>query len=81
MKILDIYSWLPAQAISLEKLEEVFIDSKNGLNTAPFAILSEIQEHIPEYMVNAKNGLIQEGKKTAFIAKEKEVIALIGYMD
>ena len=81
MKILDIMSWLPVQEMSLEKLEEIFLNFKNGLSIEPFTMYSGTPENIPEYMVDAKNELISKGKKFTFIAKEKEVIALIGYMD
>lgn len=30
MKILDVFSWLPAKEISIEELEQIFIEHCNG---------------------------------------------------
>ena len=30
MKVLDVFSWLPAKEISIEELEQIFIEHFNG---------------------------------------------------
>jgi hypothetical protein len=31
MKVLNIFSWLPAKEISLEKLEQIFVEYHGGI--------------------------------------------------
>ena len=42
MKVLDIFSWLPAKEISLEQLEQIFIDYKSGIYNSEYIVLSEL---------------------------------------
>lgn len=78
MKVLDIFSWLPAKEISLEQLEQIFIDYKSGIYNS---VLSELPNNVSEDILTCKNELLKEGKKVAFILKEEKVIAVIGYQE
>ena len=81
MKVLDIFSWLPAKQISLEQLEQIFIDYKSGIYNSEYIVLSEHPNTVSEYILTCKNDLLKEGKNVAFILKEEKVIAVIGYQE
>ena len=48
MKVLDIFSWLPAKQISLEQLEQIFIDYKSGNFNSEYIVLSEHPNTVSE---------------------------------
>ena len=81
MKVLDIFSWLPAKEISLEQLEQIFIDYKSGILNSEYMVLSEHPNTVSEDILTCKNDLLKEGKNVAFILKEEKVIAVIGYQE
>jgi len=81
MKVLDIFSWLPAKQISLEQLEQIFIDYKSGNFNSGYIVLSEHLNTVSEDILTCKNDLLKEGKNVAFILKEEKVIAVIGYQE
>ena len=72
MKVLDIFSWLPAKEISLEQLEQIFIDYKSGIYNSEYIVLSELPNNVSEDILTCKNELLKEGKKVAFILKKKK---------
>jgi hypothetical protein len=43
MQVLNIFSWLPAKEISLEKLEQIFVEYHNGIYDEEYNISFEIQ--------------------------------------
>ena len=81
MKVLDIFSWLPAKEISLEQLEQIFINYKAGNFNSEYIVLSEHPNTVSEDILTCKNDLLKEGKNVAFILKEEKVIAAIGYQE
>ena len=81
MKILDVFSWVPEQEISLEKLRHVFSEYMNSLSDNLLIVLTEEPKNISQNVVNVKTELTREGKQVAYILKNEEVIAVIGYME
>ena len=81
MKVLDIFSWLPAKEISLEQLERIFIDCKSGIYNSEYIVLSELPNNVSEDILTCKNELLKERKKVTFILKGEKVITVIGYQE
>ncbi len=81
MRVLDIFSWLPVEEVSLEELESVFENYRNGLEINEYAVLKDLPEDTVEYIVECRDGLINEGKKVIALAKENKVVALVGYKE
>lgn len=81
MKVLDIFSWLPAEEVSLEEVESVFMNYKNGTEIDEYVVLEDLPENASEYIVECRGGLINEGKNVIALAKENKVVALVGYQD
>ena len=81
MKVLDIFSWIPAEEVSLEELESVFENYRNGFEINEYAVLEDLPEDTVEYIVESRAGLINEGKKVVALAKENKVVVLAGYLE
>lgn len=81
MKALDIFSWLSAKEISLERLEQIFIDYKSGSYNSEYVVLDELPDKAAENVVNCKNELLEEGKSVAYILKEENIVAVRGYRE
>lgn len=79
MKVLDIFSWIPVKDISLEQIEQIFMDYKSGSYHGEYVVLSEPPINISEQVLTCKNELLKEDKSIAYILKEENVIAVIGY--
>lgn len=81
MKVLDIFSWLPAKEMSLEQLEKIFEDYFNGTYKGEYIISLETPCNIGKDILNCRAELMEEGKKTGYILKDDNIIALIGYRE
>ena len=81
MKVLDIFSWLPAEKVSLEEVKSVFMNYKNGIEIDEYVVLEDLPENVSEYIVECMEGVKHEGKKVATLIKEDKVVALVGYQD
>ncbi len=81
MKVTDIFSWLPAQEISLEELEEIFIEYNNGVYKEDYKVLLKVPNNAGRNIVDCTKELIEEGKNIACLTKEKDIIAIIGYKE
>lgn len=81
MKVLDIFSWLPAEEVSLEELESVLMNYKNGIEINEYVVLEGLPENASEYIVECMEEVKHEGKKVAVLIKENKVLALISYQE
>ena len=81
MKVLDVFSWLPAKEMSVEELERIFIEHQNGTYEGEYKVLLEVPDHANENILNSSAELIGEGKNIACILKDGNVIAVLGYKE
>lgn len=81
MKVLNIFSWLPAKEISLEQLEQIFIDYKSGSYNREYIVLSELPSNVTENILTCKDELLKDGNNVAYILKGENIIAVIGYKE
>ena len=81
MKVLDIFSWLPAKEISLEQLEQIFEEYYTGTYKGEYIISFETPCNIGKDILNCRAELMEEGKKTGYILKDGNISALIGYRE
>ena len=79
MTVLDVFSWLPAKEISIEELEQIFIKHLNGTYEGEYKVLLEIPDNADKNILNSSAELIGEGKAVAYILKDGNVIAVVGY--
>ena len=64
MKVLDIFSWLPAKEMSLEQLEQIFEEYYTGNYRGEYIISLETPCNIGKDILNCRAELMEEGKKT-----------------
>ncbi len=81
MKVLDVFSWLPAKEIGIEELEQIFIRHLNGTYEGEYKVLLEMPDNVDENIFNSRAELIEEGKDVACILKGGNVIAVVGYKE
>ena len=81
MKVLDIFSWLPAKEMSLEQIEKIFEEYFKGTYKGEYIISLETPCNIGKDILNCRAELMEEGKKTGQILKDDNIIALIGYRE
>ena len=79
MKVLDVFSWLPAKKISIEELEQIFIGHFNGTYEGEYKVLLEMPDNADKNIFNSRTELIEDGKDVAYILKGGNVIAVVGY--
>ncbi len=78
MKVLDVFSWLPAKEISIEELEQIFIGHLNETYEGEYKVLLELPDNANKNILDSRATLIEEGKKVACILKAGKVIAVVG---
>lgn len=81
MKVLDVFSWLPAKEINIDELKQIFIEYFNGVYEGAYKVLLEMPDNADENILNSRAELIEEGKDVACILKGGNVIAVVGYKE
>lgn len=81
MKVLNIFSWLPEKEISLKQLEQIFTDYKSGSYNKEYIVLSEPANNVIEDILTCKDELLKDGNNVAYILKDENIIAVIGYKE
>lgn len=79
MKVLDVFSWLPAKEISIDELKQIFMEHLNGTYVGEYEVLLETPDNADKNILNSRAELIEEGKDVAYILKGGNVIAVVGY--
>lgn len=79
MKVLDVFSWLPAKEISIEELEQIFIGHLNGAYKGEYKVLLEVPDNADKNILSSRAAMIEEGKDVGCILKGGNVIAVVGY--
>ena len=81
VKVLDVFSWLPAKEISIEELEQIFIGHLNGTYRGEYEVLLEVPDNADKNIRNSSKRLIEEVKDVGCILKGGNVIAVVGYKE
>lgn len=81
MKVMDIFSWLPAKEMSLEQLKQLFEEYFNGTYKEEYLISLETPCNLTNDILHCRAELMEEEKKVGYILKDDNIIALIGYKE
>ena len=79
MTVLDVFSWLPANEISIEELEQIFTGHLGGTYGGEYEVLLEVPENAGKDILTCSATLMEEGKDVACILRDGKVIAVLGY--
>ena len=86
-KVLDIFSFLPANVISLEQLEKMFLDSlsetsnSTKLGNEEIVVTCSSPSWFTENIKECATELKSEGKQVAYIVCNEKVNSVIGYRE
>ena len=82
MKILDVFSWLPENELSIEEIKNIAVSLHDGnVNSEGYVLGIRIPESAEENVIISANELVSEGKKVCFLIREGKVISVVGYRD
>jgi len=82
LRILDVISWLPETEVSQRELEEVFMNYMEGKNEPmEYDVAFSMLDNVNDNVLDANYYLTEEGRKAAFILRDNQVVAVIGYKE
>lgn len=82
LRILDVISWLPETEVSQRELEEVFMNYMEGKNEPmEYDVAFSMPDNVNDNVLDANYYLTEEGRKAAFILRDNQVVAVIGYKE
>ena len=76
-----MFSWLPAQEISIGELKQILIEQLNGTYEGAYKVLLEMPDNADKNILNSRAELIEEGKDVACILRGGKVVAVVGYKE
>lgn len=80
MDILDICSWVPANELSLEKIEEIVLSLNGGKsNEEGYSLEMKLPINANENVISCSYDFISEGRRICYLLMNNEVIAVVGY--
>ena len=79
MKVLDIFSMLPAKELSTEQIEDFFLKSFDGVINDIYTVLHELPDNAESNIKECTNDLQKEGKRVAYLMQNDLVVSVVGY--
>ena len=79
MRVLDIFSNLPAKELSIEQIEDIFIKSCSGVINDTYTVVYELPDSAESNTVELINELLREGKQVAYIMRQDFLVSVVGY--
>lgn len=80
MDILDICSWVPANELSLERIEKLVLSLNSGKpDEEGYSLEMKLPINANENVISCSNDFIGEGRRICYLLMNNEVIAVVGY--
>ena len=79
MRVLDVFSNLPAKELSIEQIEDIFLKSYDGVINDTYTVVHELPDNAESNTVELKNELLREGKQVAYLLQDGVIVAVVGY--
>lgn len=79
MDILDVFSWLPAQELSIDDIKRIVWDINAGISHEGYSVEYPLPFGADENKISVTNELIAEGKSVCYLLKDANIISVIGY--
>lgn len=79
IRVLDVFSMLPAKELSIEQIEGIVKNSFDGIINDTYAVVHELADNAESNTVELKNELLREGKQVAYILQDGVIVAVVGY--
>lgn len=81
MKVTDVFSWRSAKEISIEELQQIFMDHYDGTYAGKYTVSLEMSDNADKNILDSAAELIGEGRNAAYILERGKVIAVVGYRE
>ena len=79
MRVLDVFSNLPAIELSIEQIEDIFLKSCEGVIDDTYTVVHELPDNAESNTVELINDLLREGRQVAYLLQESVIVAVVGY--
>lgn len=79
MRVLDVFSNLPAIELSIEQIEDIFLKSSEGVVDDTYTVVHELPDNAEGNTVELINDLLREGRQVAYIMRQDIIVAVVGY--
>ena len=79
MRVLDVFSNLPAIELSIEQIEDIFLKSYEGVIDDTYTVVHELPDNAESNTVELINDLLREGRQVAYLLQESVIVAVVGY--
>ena len=79
MDILDVFSWLPAQELSIDDIKNIVWDIEKGIPHEGYSVEYQLPPGADENKIEAVDELLSEGKSICILMKERQIISVVGY--
>ena len=79
MRVLDVFSMLPAKELSVEQIEDIFLKSYNGVVNDTYMVVHELPDNAESNIIECTNDLLKEGKQVAYLMQNDLVVSVVGY--
>jgi len=79
MRVLDVFSNLPAIELSIEQIEDIFLKSCEGIIDDTYTVVHELPDNAESNTVELINDLLREGRQVAYLLQESVIVAVVGY--
>ena len=79
MRVLDVFSYLPAIELSIEQIEDIFLKSCEGEMDDTYTVVHELPDNAESNTVECTNDLLREGKQVAYLMRQDSLVSVVGY--
>ena len=79
MRVLDVFSYLPAIELSIEQIEDIFLKSCEGEIDDTYTVVHNLPDNVEGNTVECTNDLLREGKQVAYIMRQDSLVSVVGY--
>ena len=79
MRVLDVFSMLPAKELSTEQIEDIFLKSCDGIANDTYTLVHKLPDNAESNTVELLNDLLREGRQVAYLLQESVIVAVVGY--
>ena len=79
MRVLDVFSMLPAKELSIEQIEDIFLKSCEGVIDDIYIVVHELPDNAESNIMECTNDLLKEGKRVAYLMQNDLVVSVVGY--
>ena len=79
MRVLDVFSNLPAIELSIEQIEDIFLKSCEGEMDDTYTVVHELPDNAESNTVELINDLLREGRQVAYLMRQDSLVSVVGY--